>query len=327
MTQLSTVVPADIRILLIEDNPLDARLLQEVLSEDTEVHWDVACVEKLAEAVPLFHSQRFDVVLLDLFLPDAQGLEAFHTLRRQIKGAPIVVITGLDDQALAVKTVQEGAQDYLVKGVLGGGGPLAGKVLGGAIRHAIARHKVLLSLSKGRRLERRLAYYDPLTRIPNRYLFNDRLSLAITQAKRSGNLLAVLFLDLDDFKHINDTYGHKAGDQLLELFAWRLRECVRAGDTPARLSGDEFAVLLNNVSSSQHVTRVVQKIFKSLGKPFLLEGHEVTITSSIGISFFPWNGADGETLIKNADVAMYGAKRLGKNNHQFFDITSAECQV
>ncbi|WP_134702248.1 EAL domain-containing protein [Ammoniphilus sp. YIM 78166] len=163
-----------------------------------------------------------------------------------------------------------------------------------------------------------LAHYDVLTELPNRFLFHDRLSQALLQAQRVGRQVAVMFLDLDRFKWINDTYGHGVGDQLLQSVAARLKKCVRKSDTVARLGGDEFTVLLSNILEAKDAAKVAEKIFHAFSTPFQLDEQEFFITTSIGISVYPEDGVDLETLIKNADAAMYCAKEIG-NTYQFFE--------
>jgi diguanylate cyclase (GGDEF)-like protein/PAS domain S-box-containing protein len=164
----------------------------------------------------------------------------------------------------------------------------------------------------------RLAHYDALTNLPNRTLFQDRLEQAIAQAKRHNRKIAVLFFDLDNFKLINDTMGHTAGDILLQLIAGNLKTCVREEDTVARLGGDEFVVILSEVNSAHDVLRVSEKILSAMREPLLLENREVNITFSIGASLYPDDGSDSETLLKYADIALYRAKHAGKNRHEFF---------
>ncbi|MDT8371168.1 MAG: EAL domain-containing protein [Gammaproteobacteria bacterium] len=164
----------------------------------------------------------------------------------------------------------------------------------------------------------KLASLDALTELPNRSVFNDRLDHAVHKANRNATRLAVFFLDLDHFKHINDSLGHKAGDILLCDVAQRLRSCVREGDTVARLGGDEFTIILEEIRSAQFVAKVADKITLAITKSYMLDGTEVNISPSIGISLFPADGRDVETLIKNADAAMYHAKKNGRNNFQFY---------
>ena len=158
-----------------------------------------------------------------------------------------------------------------------------------------------------------LAYHDEVTGLPNRALFYDRLTVALAQARRFGRIVAVMFLDLDHFKRINDTLGHKIGDLLLEGVASRLRECVRVSDTVARIGGDEFTILLPELSHDEGAARVAQKILEQLSTRFTLDGHHVYCSASIGIAFYGKDGEDAETLLKNADSAMYRAKNSGRN--------------
>ncbi|MDF3036945.1 MAG: hypothetical protein K0S28_2219, partial [Paucimonas sp.] len=163
-----------------------------------------------------------------------------------------------------------------------------------------------------------LAQHDYLTGLPNRMLLNDRLSQAIAYAKRHGTQIAVLFLDLDKFKHINDSLGHLAGDKLLDSVAGRLVGQVRQSDTVSRQGGDEFVVLLQEDIYAENAAITAEKIVQSLAHPHYIDEHELHITTSIGISLFPGDGDDADTLIKNADTAMYHAKKKGRNNYQFF---------
>jgi diguanylate cyclase (GGDEF)-like protein/PAS domain S-box-containing protein len=163
-----------------------------------------------------------------------------------------------------------------------------------------------------------LAHYDALTGLPNRVLFYDRLKQGLAQARRNGWGMAVIFLDLDRFKNVNDTLGHAVGDELLNEAAVRLLGCVRAGDTVGRLGGDEFAIVLSNISGQRDASVVAQKIMVTLADPFVFEGGEVFVTASIGITLYPNDSTDQDALIRNADTAMYRAKDLGRNSCQFY---------
>ena len=176
-------------------------------------------------------------------------------------------------------------------------------------------------ITERKQAEERLSYlanYDALTDLPNRVLCLDRLEQALTRAPWNKRSVAVLFCDLDRFKVVNDTLGHNVGDDLLKTIASRFKECLRDGDTVARLGGDEFVVLLSDMAKPDDACKIAQKIIDRVAKPLELEGHEVFVTTSIGISVFPEDGQDPTTLLKNADIAMYRAKEEGKNNFQMY---------
>lgn len=189
-----------------------------------------------------------------------------------------------------------------------------------AVLRLVGAHLALQSLVARYRSDSRFqGLHDSLTRLPNRLLFNDRLQSAIAEAGRSGELFAVLFVDLDRFKTINDSLGHSVGDQVLSAVAKRLRATVRASDTVSRYAGDEFTLILRHIVHREDVTRIADKIVKVLETPLTLtDGRELQITASLGISFYPEDGKDGETLLKHADVAMYSAKGLGRNTYQVY---------
>lgn len=166
---------------------------------------------------------------------------------------------------------------------------------------------------------RHLAYFDPLTNLPNRRLLDDRLNVAFAHAHRSGGRLAVLFIDLDGFKSINDRLGHDAGDELLVAAAQRLSTCLREDDTVARLGGDEFVILISGAESPQSAAMVAQRLIESLKAPVIIEGEALTLSASIGISYYPDHGETPEELLKMADTAMYRAKALGRNRYVVFE--------
>ncbi|MBF0294087.1 MAG: diguanylate cyclase [Magnetococcales bacterium] len=176
-------------------------------------------------------------------------------------------------------------------------------------------------ITKTRELEERLkhlAFHDPLTALPNRQLFDDRLRQALAQGRRHNRMVGVMLFDLDHFKTINDTHGHAAGDQLLKEVARRLGSCIRESDTVARLGGDEFTAVLTNVSDAEQVHKVARKILKALGRKVALDAAKIAITSSIGVSLYPVDGDGMEELLEKADQALYRAKNAGRNNVHFF---------
>ncbi len=188
----------------------------------------------------------------------------------------------------------------------------------GAVSHFISTGKDITERMQAEERLHHLAYHDVLTDLPNRALFMDRLTHALTRRHSEGNRIAVMFLDVDRFKTINDTLGHDSGDRLLQSFARLLMHCVREGDTVSRFGGDEFAILLEDVTSLKAVTQVADKIKQDLSRPFKAEGQDLYVTTSIGISLFPDDGDDAASLLKYADSAMYRAKEAGRNNHQFY---------
>nr|CRH05190.1 Putative response regulator receiver modulated diguanylate cyclase/phosphodiesterase with PAS/PAC sensor(S) [Candidatus Magnetococcus massalia] len=176
-----------------------------------------------------------------------------------------------------------------------------------------------ISESKATELKlERLAYFDPLTSLPNRSLFHDRLEQEFFNAKRHHRKVGVFFIDLDRFKQVNDTLGHSAGDELLRHVAQRLEGCVRASDTVARMGGDEFTIILTEINDDEDAARVARKVLGELRNSISIKGHDIYVGASIGIAIFPDNGGDVENLTKNADMAMYRAKESGRNNYQFF---------
>ncbi|MCB1857595.1 MAG: EAL domain-containing protein [Gammaproteobacteria bacterium] len=191
----------------------------------------------------------------------------------------------------------------------------------GEITNFVATSEDITQMKDAQEEMKRLAYFDTLTNLPNRRLFRDRLQRTTTSLQRSGGQAALMFLDLDQFKRINDTLGHDAGDALLCEVAHRLKDIVREDDTIARLGGDEFTLLLQNIKGLGAARKVAQKILSSLHVPFVLAGREVGVTTSIGITLLPEDGMDTGVLMKNADLAMYEAKKRGRNNFQFFTKT------
>ncbi|MFB2735590.1 EAL domain-containing protein [Shewanella mangrovisoli] len=188
----------------------------------------------------------------------------------------------------------------------------------GETSHFVAVFTDITERKKAEEDLRFLASFDTLTGLPNRTLFQDRLNHAISQAHRSNNIVALLFLDLDRFKHINDSMGHHIGDLLLKAVAHRLQNAVREGDTVARLGGDEFTIILEGVAKTKAATLISEKVLKAFQAPFLLDDKSLTISTSIGISLYPNDAEDVDSLIKFADTAMYHAKALGRNNFQFY---------
>jgi diguanylate cyclase (GGDEF)-like protein/PAS domain S-box-containing protein len=424
------------RVLLVEDNPGDARLLQEMLKEPSSLKAELKHCASVGDAESHLVKNVPDVIFLDLGLPDAKGLEAVRRMRGAAPRAPVVVLTGLDDESVAAQALQAGAQDFLIKGQIDSRGLLR------ALRYAIERkimeealfvekeraqvtlncigdavvctdlagnitflnvvgermtgwsweeaaHRplpevvrildaesretvpnpleiavaqgrtarlasnwilvrrdgfetpiedsvapihdregqstgaviVLRDVSAARRMALEIAHsaeHDYLTGLPNRTLVNDRINQAILLSSRHGKKVAVLFLDLDGFKHINDSLGHATGDKLLQSIAGRLVDCVRGSDTVSRQGGDEFVVLLSEVEHAANAAITARRMLQAVAEAHSIDQHELHVTTSIGLSVYPDDGPDAETLVKNADTAMYQAKENGRQSYQFF---------
>lgn len=189
----------------------------------------------------------------------------------------------------------------------------------GETEHYVAVFHDITSIKKSEEEVKYLAYHDALTGLPNRLLFNDRLNQAIAQVRRHKTCGAVFFIDLDDFKKINDGMGHAVGDLFLQGVALRLIEILHEDDTVARMGGDEFAIILNEISSKSDADGLAEKIISSLEEPFLLKGQDVYVSASIGITFFPEDSEEPDTLIKNSDAAMHRVKKQGKNSYRLFE--------
>jgi two-component system cell cycle response regulator len=296
------------KVLLIEDNPVDAQLTQDLLGEWQADRFELVQASTLAEGLTRLSRDRFDAVLLDLSLPDTFGLSTVTQVLSTSTGIPVIVLSGHDDHALALQAIQHGAQDYLVKGE---GGT---DFLARAILYAIERKRAQERLTY-------LAQYDHLTGLVNRTLFHDRLIHAMARSKRKEQPLGIMLLDLDRFKAVNDTLGHDVGDALLQAVAGRLKSCVREVDTIARMGGDEFTAILEGVSGEPDVKVVAARIIESVGAPFEIGTHRVSIGVSIGVTIYPSDDQNVDGLLKHADAAMYRVKQRGGSACEFHSVT------
>jgi diguanylate cyclase (GGDEF)-like protein len=292
------------KVLLIEDNPGDARLIREMIAEDPDAPFNVNCADRLKLGLEQLSAGDTELVLLDLSLPDSCGLDTFAKVYAHSPTVPIIVLTGNSDQTVALSAVKSGAQDYLIKG------RYDRELLLRSMQYSIERKRYQVQLEYQ-------ANYDALTGLPNRNLLQDRLHQAV-QGYRLPRTVAVAFIDLDHFKFVNDSLGHSIGDKLLKGIAERLRGVLREGDTVARLGGDEFVLILNGHPSEEVIFRAMQRITATVAEPMNIEGKELIVTCSGGISLYPQDGQDVDTLLKNADAAMYRAKEQGRNNCKFY---------
>lgn len=295
-----------VRVLLIEDNSHDAELVGRLLNKCHAPRFDVTVVRTFAPAFSLASPNYCDVVLLDMALPDSHGLEGLQQLAAAVPCTPIVVLTGFDDEHLAFKAIGHGAQDYLMKHHNNS------SHLRRAICYAIKRKHFEADLAKR-------AHYDRLTGLANRALFEERLEHALARAKRTSGRAALMFIDLDEFKAINDGQGHEVGDEVLRVVAKLLRSTMRESETVARLGGDEFTVLMEPITDVALVTVAAERILNVFQKPLMIFNKEVHVTPSIGAAIFPDHTSDSGSLLHHADAAMFRAKRLGRNNFQVYE--------
>jgi len=298
------------KILLVEDDSDDADFLRLSLSQHKGAA-HVTRTAQLADAVAALDNDRFDVVLLDLNLPDGRGADCVAKIQEANSLVPIVVLSGQGDEDYAVEILNKGVQDYLVKWEGDGRATLR------AIRYAIERKRAEVRVNF-------LARHDALTGIPNRTYLRDQLGQATSRALRGHRTMALLLLDLDRFKTVNETLGHEAGDMLLRAVVQRLTGSVREGDLIARLGGDEFAVLLEDIEGPLEAETVASNIVAAFQEPFEVGGRQVTVTASVGITVCPADGKEPVALLNNADIAMYQAKDRGRNTFKFFTPTMHE---
>ena len=436
-TQMNTK-DSDECVLLIEAEAVDAARILEELGSATDERFRVEWVTELSSGIERLRRGGVGAVVLDLTLPDSQGVETFDKIFQAAPGVPVLILSGADAEETARKAVQHGAQDYLVKNQADGyrlrrtvhtmmhrrtseamllenevanvtldsigegvlrtdlhsnvtylnrmaeemtgwrreealGRPMgdvlrltdsvSGAAVGNAVGIAMQEGKAAEEMAKCKNciLVRRdglefgieskvtlihdqdgsvtgavvafhdvsaarakslemahSAQHDVLTDLPNRVLFNDRLTQAIALAERQGKQLAVMFVDLDHFKKINDSLGHGVGDKLLQSVAGRLMACVRRSDTVSRLGGDEFLILLSQIEHSEDAAITARKILRAVAAPHVIDSKSLDVNVSIGGSTYPADAQNAETLVSYADVAMYEAKQQGRNSYQFF---------
>jgi diguanylate cyclase (GGDEF)-like protein len=301
------------KILLVEDNPGDVRLMMELLREYGNNQFSLKHADRIEQALDDLAKEQFDLALLDLSLPDGSGLETVRLVCGAAPHLPIIVLTGMDDDALAIEAVQAGAQDYLIKGNVNGA------LLIRSMNYAIERKKMAERMQF-------MAMHDSLTGLPNRALFQDRLTHSIKSSQRSRFKneekwkIAVMLIDLDNFKYVNDTFGHPQGDLLLQQIADRLQQAIRQSDTVARMGGDEFMLIFENVNSKEDIDFLGKKIMNVFAEPFQLSEQCLQTTASIGISFYPQDGEDYQSLMQTADIALYRAKEHRNCYRLFSDI-------
>jgi diguanylate cyclase (GGDEF)-like protein len=268
------------RVLIVEESAGYAALVGALLEDVAPAEFRVETVRTAEDAVDRLLDDGVDCLLLD-------GLQTLERVRPAALDRPIVVLSAADDPEIALCAIRAGAQDYLVKGTVDAG------TLARSLRHAVERTRREAQLAHR-------ALHDPLTHLPNRALFGDRLRLALSRLKRTQTCLAVLFLDLDGFKAVNDALGHVAGDQFLREVASRLRGVLRGGDTAARFGGDEFVILCEDVAGLTEARGIAERVV-----------NEVPGGVSVGVALAVDGTEDPDALLRAADAAMYVVKRAG----------------
>ena len=294
-----------IKILFIDREHGEYLLIADILAQVRHVAYDLEWCNQLESALPMILSNEYDVVLLDFFWGDLSARDLLNTVKVQACKTPIVVMTDEMEAEVDRDIIRAGASDYLIKG------HIDYQLLERTLRYAIERKRTEQYLA-------RLAHYDQLTDIPNRILFRDRLEHLIHLANRDKTSFALMFIDLNGFKQVNDNFGHDTGDALIRICAERLSDCMRRSDSVARIGGDEFTLLLSHIESHTDVAHIAEKIIEVIEEPSDINGYEIVVGCSIGIALFPHAGRDAESLLKNADMAMYKAKQEDGSSFCFF---------
>ncbi|PJA78490.1 MAG: hypothetical protein CO149_03745, partial [Nitrospirae bacterium CG_4_9_14_3_um_filter_51_5] len=256
-----------ISLLLVEDDPKEALAIKNMLKNGLQNQFTLEHSPSLSNALDLIQRNPFQAIILDSHLPDGKSFESIPQFVQYCPGAPILILSGVEEEDQAIQAVKSGAQDYLIKG------QTSSSTLCRAIRYAMERHQATQRITQ-------LAHYDHLTGLANRGLFYERLNCAVARCRRNDTAIALMFLDLDHFKDINDTLGHECGDSLLKTVAARIKKCIREIDTGVRLGGDEFAVLLEQITSLEDVASVAERMLHLLAQPVRVKQHQLHVTGS-----------------------------------------------
>jgi len=303
-----------ISILYVEDDAT-TRDMVSIMIRRKFPHLSLILAGNGREGLDLYTEHHPDIIVTDVKMPDMDGIQMARQIKALEGSARIIVLTATSDMDLILEAIDIGINHYVLK-------PIKMDKFIAAVEHCLKGVQMERRLRQRDEEIRKMAYHDPLTGLPNRQLLNELLNQALGQAQRhnKGRNLAVLFVDLDRFKVINDTLGHAVGDQLLQAVAHRLKQCCqRDRDAVARRGGDEFIVLLPELDTTQEAVRVARKIIDAFASQFNIAEHQLYVTTSIGISIFPGDGEDGDTLIRNADMAMYRAKEEGRNRYHLYN--------
>lgn len=300
------------RLLLIDDDELDRLTVTRALKRSS-LTVEIIEAKTASEGLQFALEQRFDAILLDYSLPDRNGLEVLQMLRAgNSSNSAIIMLTRREDDTLATRCIDAGAQDFLLKDEVNT------RRLSRAIRQAQQIHSMGEELRSSHERLRNLAEHDTLTGLANRYSLEVALQNAIARAQRKQGSLAVMLLDLDGFKAVNDTLGHDVGDSLLQKVAQRLLSAVRGSDLLARLGGDEFVVLAQDMERDDQAGFLAERVLASLQAPIVVGAVELRVTTSIGVAVLEHGAGAPTDLLKCADIAMYRAKASGRNQVYFY---------
>lgn len=306
--------PRSLNILIVDDDPLDREHLIRSL-QSCEFTCNIEEVSTVDSGISAYKTNKFDIVLLDYRMPQRDGLEMVVELRNDAKvcRTPIVMMSTLENEELTLKCIKAGAQDFLLKS------EITVARLWRAILQASARVQLENELYTSHQKVKVLAETDALTGLPNRYCFDEALKRHIKSSKRDSLQVVLILLDLDEFKIVNDIYGHEMGDILLNKVVSRIKGCLRGDELFSRLGGDEFSITLSGQETIDGAMQVSRRIVNILKKPFCIDHVDIRSSASIGISVHPHNGNTAEELFKYADIAMYRAKKQGRNQICFYE--------
>ncbi len=295
-----------IKILLVEDSNFDAKIIMDMLKrneqdEVAKLEYHITRAINLSDALSKLQNDYFDIILLDLTLPDSMGLNTIESIHSRYFESPIIVLTGISDQSLAINSVKSGAQDYLVKG------NFDSNLLMRSIYYSIERHKMVLAL-------RGMALIDQLTGLYNRHGFLTLAKHHIKLAQRRKNYLLMLYCDMDYLKYINDNFGHKAGDKALVEVARILQDTFRESDIIGRLGGDEFVILSINIDKND-VETLLNRLYKNIDEYNKFKNREYDLSLSIGTALYdPYSNATIDDLLDISDNLMYEDKKKKRRN-------------
>lgn len=301
-------------VLIVDDDKVDQELVLRALKKsnlDVTIH----TAKTVDEGLDQYGQNKYDIILLDYRMPERDGIEMVQELAKQplTSSTAIVMMSSSEDEELALECLKVGAQDFIMKS------EVTAVRLRRAVLHAQTRFELEKKLAESYQKVKSLSESDPLTGLANRAYFEQSLKNSIVNNIRDEHKIALLLIDLDNFKYINDTYGHDVGDQLLIKVVDSIKSCLRGNELFARLGGDEFSICLSNLDTVEDASKVASRVVNTLTHPFLINESEIHSTASIGISIYPDNAQDFEELFKLADIAMYRAKKLGRSRVCFFE--------